>query len=792
VIQVHHLRTKISTALALLCLASAAASAAKPRSWNFSTQRDFAKGKFDGTVVDSYGNLTLGRQLVPVELGKDAQMVGGLVETDAPYAAVNESDGPKIYRLDGKKGREIFKAPEGFTEISALAADKDGNLLIALSGERARLVRLSTKPDAKPTTVFEHPDAASIWDITITSEGVINLATGPEGKVYRVTPDEKEPTVLLETPSKNATTLALDKNNNLLVGTSGKGLVIRVDAKTQKPFVLLDAGNVDITALLTDKTGNIYAATAKSQPDEQQPDEDEPDTKSKPSTTEPEPVDPGASHLAPGLPGVTAPTPIDPQFPHPVLAINDDLTQLKKLLADAEKEKTKPPATKKAATQKRNKKPRQPKPEAPESDEGEHDVNAIYRITPDGSSRIIVQESDANFALALDGNDLLIGTGNEGKLYRFRPADESLALLARLNQESITSILTTKSAEVLIGTANGGAVYRLGNGLATTGTYTSDVLDATHAATWGQIAARTANARGGGGKISIATRSGNTRANKDKSEKFWSDWSSEIPIDPAAPSPIKIDSPSARDLQFRITLTATDKDSPALSALRIPYLTENLPPRIDRVSVDTGNGGSDSEEPAVPNSEDADTPTISAQVSWEASDPNGDDLLFRVLLSNTADKTDTWTPLAKDIRESVYEWDTRGVADGVYQVKIIASDKLDNPDPKETARVSGRFTIDHTPPTRGELAIKTDGNKVHIAGEAKDATSAIADVRYQIDGQGDWQPAAASDKIFDSAQESFTIVTPPLSAAGHRITVRAVDAQGNAAYKTVTVTVKPG
>ncbi len=80
---------------------------------------------------------------------------------------------------------------------------------------------------------------------------------------------------------------------------------------------------------------------------------------------------------------------------------------------------------------------------------------------------------------------------------------------------------------------------------------------------------------------------------------------------------------------------------------------------------------------------------------------------------------------------------------------------------------------------------------------AKDILSPVADVRYQVDGNlsagttGDWQPAAASDKIFDSPQEAFTLVTRPLSAGPHRITIRATDAAGNSSYKALTIIVKP-
>ena len=72
----------------------------------------------------------------------------------------------------------------------------------------------------------------------------------------------------------------------------------------------------------------------------------------------------------------------------------------------------------------------------------------------------------------------------------------------------------------------------------------------------------------------------------------------------------------------------------------------------------------------------------------------------------------------------------------------------------------------------------------------------MTDVRYQVDGQiagggsEDWQPAAASDKIFDSPEEAFTLTTRPLSTGPHRITVRATDAAGNSSYKAVTINVK--
>ena len=290
-----------------------------------------------------------------------------------------------------------------------------------------------------------------------------------------------------------------------------------------------------------------------------------------------------------------------------------------------------------------------------------------------------------------------------------------------------------------------------------------------------------------GTKVSIATRTGNTH-DVDATGKFWSDWTAE-----SGALTTKIDSPAARFLQYRVTLSGDGTATPTVNTVRLGYQTQNLPPRVKSVTVDASSPGDDTSTDDSGDGSDEATPANIFHITWDGADPNNDTLVYRLYYKHANNEKDPWTLIVRDVKEILYDWDTRAIPDGKYQVKLVASDSPDNAavNSLETARVSAPFTINHTPPVMGDLGATVEGNRVKIGGEAKDGLSTVVNVRYQIDGQGDWQPAAASDKIFDSPQEAFTIVTRPLSVGPHRITVRATDAAGNSSYKAVTVSVQP-
>ncbi len=472
--------------------------------------------------------------------------------------------------------------------------------------------------------------------------------------------------------------------------------------------MLLDAGKLDVNALLTDAAGNLYVATAKAQFTDQNAkeaggpggaDSMEPETRSKPDAPETQPVEPAppGADDAGKTPATQGMGPLPPGFRVVLGAAGTDMpADLKTMLRKANSG-NKPSAMARSPKNKSDTLPMRRSgqrgksmnlDETPSAD----DVSGVTRISPDGLATPLVQDQGECYSLLLVGDELLIGTGDEGKLFSYHLRDESLALIARVKEQQISNLFADQAGDIFLGTGNMARIYELGATLAHTGSFTSQVLDASHTASWGH--AMTDANTPSGSKTVIESRSGNTQ-DVLASAKFWSDWT------PTGEN-FKITSPAARFLQFRITLSADDK-APTISNLRLAYQTQNLAPKIKNLSLDLpGESPDGSADPdSMPNPDDNPPAEKLSHISWEANDPNGDALLFRLYYKQiTPEGKDLWTLLARDLKDAVYEWDTRSIPDGKYQVKVVASDSPDNPAPDalESARASAPFIINHTPP----------------------------------------------------------------------------------------------
>ena len=63
---------------------------------------------------------------------------------------------------------------------------------------------------------------------------------------------------------------------------------------------------------------------------------------------------------------------------------------------------------------------------------------------------------------------------------------------------------------------------------------------------------------------------------------------------------------------------------------------------------------------------------------WTATDPNEDELTYSLYVRKDGWKN--WVQLEDDLDKTEYEWDTTTTPSGIYQVKVVASDRKDNPD----------------------------------------------------------------------------------------------------------------
>ena len=65
-------------------------------------------------------------------------------------------------------------------------------------------------------------------------------------------------------------------------------------------------------------------------------------------------------------------------------------------------------------------------------------------------------------------------------------------------------------------------------------------------------------------------------------------------------------------------------------------------------------------------------------ITWEAADPNEDDLVYSLYFRRGS--SGKWILLKDKLKETTFEWDTRSVADGRYEVRVVASDARGNAD----------------------------------------------------------------------------------------------------------------
>jgi len=176
-------------------------------------------------------------------------------------------------------------------------------------------------------------------------------------------------------------------------------------------------------------------------------------------------------------------------------------------------------------------------------------------------------------------------------------------------------------------------------------------------------------------------------------------------------------------------------------------------------------------------------------ITWEASDPNGDDLIYAVFFRSGSQSP--WILLKDKLKEATLDWDTRLASDGRYQVRVVASDERANAksEGKTAVRVSDPVQVDNTPPVIGNLKAESGAGDVRIRFDTTDRSSTLASFAYTVDSSDDWQTVLPSDMIADAPEESVNFSISGLTPGLHQMTVRAVDARGNQATATIPVTI---
>jgi hypothetical protein len=360
------------------------------------------------------------------------------------------------------------------------------------------------------------------------------------------------------------------------------------------------------------------------------------------------------------------------------------------------------------------------------------------------------------FALArARAGSITVASGGPGSVYELDTLGR-FSVIRRLEQAQALSLSSTEDGTWL-GTGNPGRLYFSGAGFADSGSLVSVPYDCANPARFGRLSSRATVPAGT--SLAFDTRSGNS----DEPDSTWSEWTEANPL---------VGSPSRRFVQWRARFKTTFPNlTPELGRVDVFYRAANLAPNIRKLDVAAA--------PVDDARKGTSKPTRA--ITWEASDPDGDSLSYELWFRPEGH---AWQKLDADITDARYELDTRGLPDGWYEAKLVASDRPTQGSGAALAseQVARPFLVDNTAAFISHLRAGTADPKTglcRITFSGSDALSPLAAARVSVNA-GPWQAVQAADGIFDSGSETFSCDVT-LARGENAVAVWVADAQGNVA-----------
>jgi hypothetical protein len=663
---------------------------------------------------------------------------------------------------------EISLAPElsavgdtGEAFVWAVDEAPDGSVFAA-AGTDGHVLRFAPGSGVAPETFFDAD--GTVHAMTLGPDGNLYVAASPGGAVWRLPLSggsaDAEP--LFTTGAQYVWSLAVSDDGTVYAGTGDDGVIWRISAAGEGEE-LYDTGEAHVTALAFDDDGNLLAGTADN------------------------------GHLYRIAPDGD----VFVLFDAPMKQITGIVPTAAGVYFAALEQEAGAVGGDGADGNGNGDTPSQ---------------GAVYLLHDDGFiERLWGSDERSPYALAAADGGVVVGTGDEGRLLRVQRGPAA-AVLGDVEAEQV-SALRVRGADTIVGTSNLGRVYRLRTAYRGRGEYLSQVKDTTTVSRWGRL--RWRGMVPSDGAIRLYTRSGNTA----EPDTTWSDWSDGY--DDPAGTPIA--SPAARFVQWKAELTRGGSGaSPVLQWVELVYVQRNLRPEINDFTVHpagviyrqntsfedslpigrlpsavrealdeqqgrsgaSGSGGGSSflgQAYYLPGSQ---------TFSWDASDANGDRMSYSLWYRGEAEET--WKPIAEEVNESQYLWDTTAVPDGLYRARIVATDAPSNPagEELEGVRASRPLVIDNTAPRIDNLsAAQGGGGVMRITGGAIDATSLIRAMEYAVDG-GDWHAVLPADGLPDASSEGIGFDTMSLEPGEHTIVVRVTDTALNSGTAKVVINVQ--
>jgi hypothetical protein len=708
------MRSRTSAVLLFFLGAAQPALATQVRIFETQSPAGFLAGTLEGVSVDSLGRM---------ELAPRAERVTSLTEPFLLSAAASSEgwvmgtgNAGKVFWIDRKgKMTELLAAAE--PEVFAVWSDPDGTVFAGTSpnGKVYRIAR--GKDGAWKSEVFFEPGETYIWDLARAADGALLVATGTQGKLFKVTSAGKG-TVLYDSDDTHVRSLAVLPGGDVVAGTAGEGLILRIGRDGQAR-TLYDAAEPEVVSLALAPDGTCYAGLVASEASLVDLTKDQAAASARPGEPTVTVTVVGEGEPATGTrkPGVTGPR-------SQVLSIS--------------------PASV---------------------------AETLWSFTEDTVYDLLWQSGGLWVATGLEGK---LYRWTDDQMLLEKDVDER-QIVTLLPGEPGPAFATTNAAafyRITAGTETAGtytsAALDAGQ-VARFGTFrwrgeapgrgalrfsfrsgVSAEPDRTWSA-WTEPQAAEPSADGGS-EISLSSlpsgryvqwRAELRAAGGDRSPRL---WGAEL-------------SYRQENLKPRIVQLAPLEPGQILVPANFnPSNQVYEPAHPNREGIFTAVGQPSDEEGG------SRTKPLWKQgfrtLRWAAADPNEDQLVYDLAFrpaeaAETAEGVETdWLTVADELTEDWYSFDATVLPDGVYRFRLRASDLPAN-DPASALvveRISDPVVVDHAPPQLGEA--RRDGGRLRVT--VRDTASPLREAVYSLDAQ-EWKPVEATDGLLDGRTETLLI-----------------------------------
>lgn len=242
----------VVSGLLLSALFPSTASAVGTRTFDLGTKSDFEGGDLKGVAIDSAGRVRAGLNLGKVGIEGADTVWSSLLLKDGTLLLGTGNEG-KLISLKGAKTTVLAETKT--MAITSMVEAWGGAVILGTlpGGEVKKWER------GKLTTLAKLPNAKHIWALAYDEKArVVYAATGPEGKVYRIS-QQGQAQVFMSSDEKHLMSVAVSPDGKVYVGGGEKGKLYQVEGGNKAPKVVYDFAATEVRGIAFGAGGLVYA-----------------------------------------------------------------------------------------------------------------------------------------------------------------------------------------------------------------------------------------------------------------------------------------------------------------------------------------------------------------------------------------------------------------------------------------------------------------------------------------------------------------------------------------------------